>query len=85
MLFLLYPRLPAAHIVGTDLSYAVPLAMLAGLRHFYFWERWMRHCYALPAWNLARLPYWDRNSEAGAATDSGEHIGFNWGQIDLIW
>ncbi|MCL4471298.1 MAG: sulfite exporter TauE/SafE family protein [Gammaproteobacteria bacterium] len=36
VLFLLYPRLPAAHIVGTDLAYAVPLVTIAGLGHFYF-------------------------------------------------
>lgn len=36
LLFLLYPRLPAAHIVGTDLAHAVPLTAIAGLGHFYY-------------------------------------------------
>lgn len=33
ILFLLYPRLPAIAIVGTDLAHAVPLATLAGVGH----------------------------------------------------
>jgi len=33
ILFLLYPRLPAIAVVGTDLAHAVPLAALAGLGH----------------------------------------------------
>ncbi|ARU31783.1 hypothetical protein CAP31_08885 [Sulfuriferula sp. AH1] len=36
LLFLLYPRLPTAHIVGTDLAHAVPLTAIAGLGHFYY-------------------------------------------------
>lgn len=32
-LFLLYPRMAPAHIVGTDIAHAVPLAALAGLGH----------------------------------------------------
>jgi len=32
-LFFLYPRLPAAKIVGTDIAHAVPLTLLAGLGH----------------------------------------------------
>ncbi|HTU54481.1 MAG TPA: sulfite exporter TauE/SafE family protein [Acetobacteraceae bacterium] len=32
-LFYLYPRLPAAKIVGTDIAHAVPLTLLAGLGH----------------------------------------------------
>jgi len=36
LLFLLYPRLPAAHIVGTDLAHAVPLTAIAGLGHAYY-------------------------------------------------
>lgn len=41
LLFLLYPRLPTAHIVDTDLAHAVPLTAIAGLGHFSIWERWM--------------------------------------------
>lgn len=33
ILFFLYPRLPAIHIVGTDLAHAVPLTAVAGLGH----------------------------------------------------
>lgn len=33
ILFLLYPRIPAIAIVGTDLAHAVPLAALAGVGH----------------------------------------------------
>lgn len=33
MLFLIYPRLPAISIVGTDLAHAVPLTAVAGLGH----------------------------------------------------
>ncbi|MEN8131636.1 MAG: sulfite exporter TauE/SafE family protein [Pseudomonadota bacterium] len=33
ILILLYPRLPAASLVGTDLAHAVPLAALAGAGH----------------------------------------------------
>ncbi len=32
-LFFLYPRLPVARIVGTDIAHAVPLTLLAGLGH----------------------------------------------------
>jgi len=32
-LFFLYPRLPTAHIVGTDIAHAVPLTLVAGLGH----------------------------------------------------
>jgi uncharacterized protein len=32
-LFFLYPRLPAAKIVGTDIAHAVPLTLIAGLGH----------------------------------------------------
>jgi uncharacterized membrane protein YfcA len=32
-LFFLYPRLPAAKIVGTDIAHAVPLTLLAGAGH----------------------------------------------------
>ncbi len=32
-LFLIYPRLPAVSIVGTDLAHAVPLTAVAGLGH----------------------------------------------------
>jgi hypothetical protein len=32
-LFLLYPRMAPAHIVGTDIAHAVPLAAVAGLGH----------------------------------------------------
>lgn len=34
ILLLLYPRLEAIKIVGTDLAHAVPLALVAGLGHF---------------------------------------------------
>jgi uncharacterized membrane protein YfcA len=34
VLLLLYPRLPIARIVGTDIAHAVPLALLAGLGHW---------------------------------------------------
>lgn len=33
LLFLLYPRLPAVKIVGSDIAYAVPLTLVAGLGH----------------------------------------------------
>lgn len=35
VLLVLYPRLPAIGIVGTDLAHAVPLAALAGLGHLH--------------------------------------------------
>lgn len=35
MLFFLYPRLPAARIVGTDIAHAVPLTAVAGLGHLH--------------------------------------------------
>jgi uncharacterized membrane protein YfcA len=31
----LYPRLPALHIIGTDISHAVPLTLIAGLGHYF--------------------------------------------------
>ncbi len=34
-LLLLYPALPAVKVVGTDLAYAIPLATVAGLGHWY--------------------------------------------------
>jgi hypothetical protein len=34
VLFFLYPRLPALHIVGSDLAHAVPLTLIAGLGHW---------------------------------------------------
>jgi uncharacterized membrane protein YfcA len=33
-LFLLYPRMPAARIVGSDIAHAVPLTLLAGVGHW---------------------------------------------------
>lgn len=33
LLLLLYPRLPAQRIVGTDIAHAVPLTLLAGIGH----------------------------------------------------
>jgi uncharacterized protein len=33
-MILLYPRLPAAQIVGSDLAHAVPLTLLAGIGHW---------------------------------------------------
>ena len=33
ILMLLYPRMPAMHILGTDISHAVPLTLIAGLGH----------------------------------------------------
>jgi uncharacterized membrane protein YfcA len=35
-LFFLYPRLPAGHIVASDLAHAVPLTLVAGLGHWLF-------------------------------------------------
>jgi uncharacterized protein len=34
ILLVLYPRLPALHVIGTDISHAVPLTLIAGLGHF---------------------------------------------------
>ena len=34
VLLLLYPRLPALHVVGTDIAHAVPLTFIAGMGHF---------------------------------------------------
>lgn len=36
VLFFLYPRLPAARIVASDLAHAVPLTLVAGLGHWLF-------------------------------------------------
>jgi len=33
LILLLYPRLPAQQIVGTDIAYAVPLTLVAGIGH----------------------------------------------------
>jgi uncharacterized membrane protein YfcA len=33
LLLTLYPRLPALHVVGTDIAHAVPLTLIAGLGH----------------------------------------------------
>ncbi len=35
LLMWLYPRLPALHIVGTDIAHAVPLTLVAGLGHLW--------------------------------------------------
>lgn len=35
LLFTLYPRLPALHVVGTDIAHAVPLTLIGGLGHFF--------------------------------------------------
>lgn len=35
MLFFLYPGLPTARIVGTDIAHAVPLTAVAGLGHLH--------------------------------------------------
>jgi uncharacterized membrane protein YfcA len=34
-LILLYPRLPTAHIVGSDIAHAVPLTLVAGIGHWF--------------------------------------------------
>ncbi|PCK03566.1 MAG: hypothetical protein COA42_20520 [Alteromonadaceae bacterium] len=33
LLLTLYPRMPALHIIGTDIAHAVPLTLIAGLGH----------------------------------------------------
>lgn len=42
LLVMLYPRMPAAHIAGTDIAYAVPLTAIAALGHWWLgsidWE-----------------------------------------------
>lgn len=42
LLVLLYPRMPAAHIAGTDIAYAVPLTAIAAIGHWWLgsinWE-----------------------------------------------
>ncbi len=42
ILVLLYPRMPAAHIAGTDIAYAVPLTAIAAFGHWWLgsinWE-----------------------------------------------
>ncbi len=35
LLMWLYPRLPAIHVVGTDIAHAVPLTFIAGLGHLW--------------------------------------------------
>ena len=35
ILLLLYPRLPAINVVGTDLAHAVPLTLVAGIGHLF--------------------------------------------------
>ncbi|MCG8673299.1 MAG: sulfite exporter TauE/SafE family protein [Pseudomonadales bacterium] len=35
ILLVLYPRLPALNVIGTDLAHAVPLTLVAGLFHLY--------------------------------------------------
>lgn len=34
ILLLTYPRLPALHVVGTDIAHAVPLTLIAGIGHW---------------------------------------------------
>lgn len=36
LLLVLYPRLPAIQVVGTDIAHAVPLTLIAGLGHLIF-------------------------------------------------
>lgn len=42
ILVLLYPKMPAAHVAGTDIAYAVPLTAIAALGHWWLgsinWE-----------------------------------------------
>jgi len=42
LLVMLYPRMPSAHIAGTDIAYAVPLTAIAALGHWWLgsidWE-----------------------------------------------
>lgn len=42
ILVMLYPRMPAAHIAGTDIAYAVPLTAIAAIGHWWLgsidWE-----------------------------------------------
>ncbi len=42
ILVLLYPKMPAAHVAGTDIAYAVPLTAIAAFGHWYLgsinWE-----------------------------------------------
>ncbi len=35
LLLVLYPRLPALHVIGTDIAHAVPLTLVAGLGHLW--------------------------------------------------
>ncbi|MEX2367156.1 MAG: sulfite exporter TauE/SafE family protein [Pseudohongiellaceae bacterium] len=36
VLFILYPRIKAVHIIGTDIAHAVPLTLVAGLGYLYY-------------------------------------------------
>lgn len=42
LLVILYPRMPAAHVAGTDIAYAVPLTAIAAIGHWWLgsinWE-----------------------------------------------
>jgi uncharacterized membrane protein YfcA len=42
ILVLLYPKMPAAHVAGTDIAYAVPLTAIAAIGHWWLgsinWE-----------------------------------------------
>ena len=35
LLMILYPKLPALHVIGTDIAHAVPLTLIAGLSHLF--------------------------------------------------
>ncbi|MGH6976022.1 MAG: sulfite exporter TauE/SafE family protein [Stellaceae bacterium] len=52
-LVLLYPRLPVARIVGSDIAHAVPLTLIAGLGH---WMLGSIHWHLLGALLLGSLP-----------------------------
>ena len=38
VLLLLYPKLPVARLVGSDIAHAVPLTLIAGARHWLPWR-----------------------------------------------
>ena len=88
-LLLLYPRLPMAIIVGSDIAHAVPLTLLAGLGHWYLGSvDWTLLASLLtgsvPGIIIGSYPWCRTRAERRLAADPGDRADHGGRAADLI-
>ena len=87
VLLFLYPRLPMAKIVGTDIAHAVPLTLLAGLGHAANGDRELRSARQpadrFAARDIPRQPSGCKNPGPDFAPDTGDHAVDHWREANV--